>query len=183
MKEKGSTYPVTYMFKAIPGMEKTMLLSDAKAYAQKEYPNDKVFIELVTQSIVILPDNIPALDFLKNYLQYINDISHHKTVQPMLYDAGYIPYIITPKLGFADNKIPESVLAILRSTAKQAEVTEKRVKCKYFADSVAHHISWVTREEAARIINTRAGAEMINTSDVGLVDSISTMDVYNTIFL
>lgn len=182
-KQFGKQYPVTYMFTAIPGLDKTMTVSDAKLYAQKEYPSDKVFLDLVTQSIAILPESIPPVEFIKNYLKYINDISHHKAVQPMLYDAGYIPYILTPNFSFTENKVPEQLLAILRGAATKAEVTEKRIKCKYFEDSASHNMSWITREEAARIINARAGADMIDVKNTSIVDSISTLDVYNTIFL
>ena len=182
MKDEKHSYPVTRMFKTIPGLTGRMSYSDARAYAQREFPNEKVYLDLVTNTIAILPEVINPLDFLKNFLYYVNDISHHKAVQSILYDAGFVPFIITPNFSFTENKVPEQVLAILRSLAVKAEVTERRTKFKYFEDSHSANMSWVTREEAARMINTRLGSTVINLEDTAQVDKVSTLDLYKAVF-
>ena len=176
-------YPVTLMFESQNGLEGLHSMSEIKSKFEghKDY---NIWLEMTTQSIVIVPNGINPISYIRNFLVYINQISHNKEVLPALYDAGYIPYIIHPHIMAAKPLVPEQCSIMMKAAATKAGAMLKSYNGKYFADSstsASYNSYWVTRKDAAKIINHATGSKLdVNNPEV--TDKITTLQLFDAVF-
>lgn len=180
--KSGNAYPVTICFKPTPEFQGLYSLKEIRDRYSAD--GDPVpLLELTTQSIVIVPIGSEEDEYMRNFLEYINQISHHKKVMPQLYDAGYIPYLLYPQVLASSALTPPVLQVIFKNTANRAGVTPKKFTAKYFEDSstsAAYSSYWITRKEAARIINSKLGPKY-DENDTSVTDKITSLDVFDAI--
>lgn len=178
-----SAYPVTLMFEAQPGLEGLYSVSEMrnKFEGNKDY---NVWLEMTSQSIVIVPNGVNPIAYVRNFLVYLNQVSHNKEVLPALYDAGYIPYILLPHILAAKPVVPEQCIVMMKSAASKAGAILEGSKGKYFADSstsASYQAYWVSRKDAAKIINYVTGSNLdVNNPEV--TDKITTLQLFDAVF-
>ena len=176
-------YPVTIGFEAQPGLEGLHPIGEVRKKFEENLDLNP-WVELTTQSIVVIPNGINPIKYLRNFLLYINQISHTKEVLPSLYDAGYIPYVLLPQIAAAKPLLPNQCLGIFKTSAAKAGVSPIMYRGKYFADSstsASYTSYWVTRKEAAKIINSKLGS-IIDIDNTSVTDSITSIQVLDAIF-
>lgn len=178
----GKAFPVTIDFKGSPDFIGEMSLSDVREKLGTD--SDSIpLLEMTTQSIVILSYGTNEIVYARNFLEYVNQISHHKHVMPQLYDAGYIPYLMMPQLHSNTPIQPPCLPRIFKTAAEKAGVPMIMQRNKYFEDSstsAAYVTYWVTRADAARVINLYGGRR-INPDNPTETDKITSIEVFDAI--
>lgn len=183
MPKIASGYPVSLLFEAQQGLEGLHSLGElrSKFEGNKEY---NVWLELTSQSIVIVPNGINPVTYIRNFLVYLNQIAHNKEVLPSLYDAGYIPYILLPHIMAAKPLVPEQCIVMMKSAASKAGAVLQSYNGKYFYDSstsASYSSYWVTRKDAAKIINNETGSNL-DINDPAVTDKITTLELIDAVF-
>lgn len=177
----GKAFPVTVDFKGSPDFIGEMSMSEVRERLG-ENSNSIALLEMTTQSIVILSYGTNEIVYARNFLEYINQIAHHKHVMPQLYDAGYIPFLMMPQLHSNVPIQPPCLPRIFKKAAEKAGVPMLMQRGKYFEDSstsAAYVSYWMTRKDAAKVMNICG--KNVNPDNPAETDKITSIDVFDAI--
>ena len=174
-------YEVLYQFEAIPNL-KRLSYKEAKEYAQENYPGCAVLLELISSTINIMPPEIDSVKMLMSFINRLNILSAQNQVAPQLFDAGYIPYIFTPSFMMNNPIVPREITDQLRLIAKKSNITCVKHRGPYFVGgNSTQGCEWITRKDAAKLINLWLGYDKYNVEDDSVTDRITTTDVLSAI--
>lgn len=173
-------YEVLYQFETIPNL-KRLSLKDAKEYAATNYPGCAVLLELVSSTINIMPPEVDSISMLMSFISKLNMLSTQNQVAPQLFDAGYIPFIFFPKFLMANPQVPEDIRNKLQLIARQSNVQCIKHNGPYFVGGNSQSGSWISRKDAARIINLVVGTTRYDVDNDLVTDQITTTELLSTI--
>ncbi len=126
-----SSYPVTYMFQPIQGVDKYMTISQVTDQLLKGKEDQLAqYLDIKNEVIVILKkDGVDSAEFQYNYLDFINTrLSTSVTTANGLFDAGYVPYIYMPAL-VPSKGIPKEFISKLLRLASLNRIRLQKTSC------------------------------------------------------
>lgn len=172
------TYYVSRAFKIDPSLPMTATAGGLAEFMHltSEEASRCIFIEKITKSLVVIDPGTNPVELYLNFLDFVDllSIKEDKVVRPGLYDAGYIPFTISPKIMFSSIDIAE-VQAKLTDFASALGIHVPAKSAKYFEDSMtlqSDTIRWIKRSDAAKILHLPEDASSDSITTKQLISSI-----------